>query len=210
MISHAEKIAWFRTKILKVWQQRHSWKSSPVVLTVQDVNEWKMPLWFLPTARRNTLPDRMHSHRGAGLQRRRLWVAVHSPTETPQLFWNCAASGSNPASCPSFPDNAAGQGFNHLEFKIVVEPPDSPPFSVVLLAPSRQEKAAWTSDISQVGLTVGRLLAPGVAYACTGLISSALRCSALTISDVTAWWPACLRRTPKSLCHTWSSKQGCD
>ncbi|XP_067114164.1 ras-specific guanine nucleotide-releasing factor 2 [Osmerus mordax] len=45
--------------------------------------------------------------------------------------------------------NAAGQGFNHLEFKIVVEPPDSPAFSVVLLAPSRQEKAAWTSDISQ-------------------------------------------------------------
>ncbi|XP_051973652.1 ras-specific guanine nucleotide-releasing factor 2 isoform X2 [Xyrauchen texanus] len=45
--------------------------------------------------------------------------------------------------------NAAGQGFNHLEFKIVVEPADGPPFSVVLLAPSRQEKAAWTSDISQ-------------------------------------------------------------
>uniref|UniRef100_A0A671TRE2 Ras protein specific guanine nucleotide releasing factor 2 n=1 Tax=Sparus aurata TaxID=8175 RepID=A0A671TRE2_SPAAU len=41
------------------------------------------------------------------------------------------------------------QGFNHLEFKIVVEPPDGQSFSVVLLAPSRQEKAAWTSDISQ-------------------------------------------------------------
>uniref|UniRef100_A0A8C4EMA0 Ras-specific guanine nucleotide-releasing factor 2 n=1 Tax=Dicentrarchus labrax TaxID=13489 RepID=A0A8C4EMA0_DICLA len=46
-------------------------------------------------------------------------------------------------------NNAAGQGFNHLEFKIVVEPPDGQSFSVVLLAPSRQEKAAWTSDISQ-------------------------------------------------------------
>ncbi|KAK1884305.1 Ras-specific guanine nucleotide-releasing factor 2, partial [Dissostichus eleginoides] len=45
--------------------------------------------------------------------------------------------------------NAAGQGFNHLEFKVVVEPPDGQAFSVVLLAPSRQEKAAWTSDISQ-------------------------------------------------------------
>nr|XP_023841930.1 LOW QUALITY PROTEIN: ras-specific guanine nucleotide-releasing factor 2-like [Salvelinus alpinus] len=45
--------------------------------------------------------------------------------------------------------NAGGQGFNHLEFKIVVEPPDGPAFSVILLAPSRQEKAAWTSDISQ-------------------------------------------------------------
>uniref|UniRef100_A0A665UQ13 Ras protein-specific guanine nucleotide-releasing factor 2a n=1 Tax=Echeneis naucrates TaxID=173247 RepID=A0A665UQ13_ECHNA len=46
-------------------------------------------------------------------------------------------------------NNAAGQGFSHLEFKIVVEPPDGQPFSVVLLAPSRQEKAVWTSDISQ-------------------------------------------------------------
>uniref|UniRef100_A0A8B9GZP1 Ras protein-specific guanine nucleotide-releasing factor 2a n=1 Tax=Astyanax mexicanus TaxID=7994 RepID=A0A8B9GZP1_ASTMX len=46
--------------------------------------------------------------------------------------------------------NAAGQGFSHLEFKVVVEPPDGSSFSVVLLAPSRQEKAAWTSDISQV------------------------------------------------------------
>ncbi|XP_048359268.1 ras-specific guanine nucleotide-releasing factor 2 isoform X1 [Sphaerodactylus townsendi] len=42
-----------------------------------------------------------------------------------------------------------GQVFGHLDFKIVVEPPDAPPFTVVLLAPSRQEKAAWTSDISQ-------------------------------------------------------------
>ncbi|PWA26642.1 hypothetical protein CCH79_00001242, partial [Gambusia affinis] len=49
----------------------------------------------------------------------------------------------------AFSDNAAGQGFSHLEFKIVVEPPDGQSFSVVLLAPSRQEKAAWTSDISQ-------------------------------------------------------------
>lgn len=51
---------------------------------------------------------------------------------------------------PDPTDNAAGQGFSHLEFKIVVEPADGQSFSVVLLAPSRQEKAAWTSDISQV------------------------------------------------------------
>ncbi|XP_076125938.1 ras-specific guanine nucleotide-releasing factor 2 [Alosa pseudoharengus] len=42
-----------------------------------------------------------------------------------------------------------GQVFGHLDFKIVVEPSDAPAFTVVLLAPSRQEKAAWTSDISQ-------------------------------------------------------------
>ncbi|XP_041436423.1 ras-specific guanine nucleotide-releasing factor 2-like isoform X2 [Xenopus laevis] len=48
-------------------------------------------------------------------------------------------------------DESKGTGyvFGHLDFKIVVESVDSPPFTVVLLAPSRQEKAAWTSDISQ-------------------------------------------------------------
>lgn len=45
---------------------------------------------------------------------------------------------------------AGGQVFGQLDFKLVVEPSDSPSFTVVLLAPSRQEKAAWTSDISQV------------------------------------------------------------
>ncbi|XP_008564832.1 PREDICTED: ras-specific guanine nucleotide-releasing factor 2 [Galeopterus variegatus] len=43
----------------------------------------------------------------------------------------------------------SGQMFGHLDFKIVVEPPDAATFTVVLLAPSRQEKAAWMSDISQ-------------------------------------------------------------
>uniref|UniRef100_A0A8C9ZRW9 Ras protein-specific guanine nucleotide-releasing factor 2b n=1 Tax=Sander lucioperca TaxID=283035 RepID=A0A8C9ZRW9_SANLU len=44
---------------------------------------------------------------------------------------------------------ANGQVFGQLDFKLVVEPSDTPSFTVVLLAPSRQEKAAWTSDISQ-------------------------------------------------------------
>ncbi|XP_021236565.1 ras-specific guanine nucleotide-releasing factor 2 isoform X5 [Numida meleagris] len=44
---------------------------------------------------------------------------------------------------------SSGQVFGHLDFKLVVEPTDAPAFTVVLLAPSRQEKAAWTSDISQ-------------------------------------------------------------
>ncbi|XP_078097313.1 ras-specific guanine nucleotide-releasing factor 1 isoform X4 [Mustelus asterias] len=42
-----------------------------------------------------------------------------------------------------------GQDMEHLDFKIVVEPKDSPSFTVILVASSRQEKAAWTSDISQ-------------------------------------------------------------
>lgn len=39
---------------------------------------------------------------------------------------------------------------DRLDFKIGVEPKDAPPFTVILVASSRQEKAAWTSDISQV------------------------------------------------------------
>ncbi|XP_075287350.1 ras-specific guanine nucleotide-releasing factor 1 isoform X2 [Opisthocomus hoazin] len=44
---------------------------------------------------------------------------------------------------------ASGQDVDHLDFKIVVEPKDSSSFTVILVASSRQEKAAWTSDISQ-------------------------------------------------------------
>uniref|UniRef100_A0A8C2UQC0 Ras protein specific guanine nucleotide releasing factor 1 n=1 Tax=Chinchilla lanigera TaxID=34839 RepID=A0A8C2UQC0_CHILA len=43
----------------------------------------------------------------------------------------------------------SGQDIDRLDFKIGVEPKDSPPFTVILVASSRQEKAAWTSDISQ-------------------------------------------------------------
>ncbi|XP_027427527.1 ras-specific guanine nucleotide-releasing factor 1 isoform X2 [Zalophus californianus] len=43
----------------------------------------------------------------------------------------------------------SNQDIDHLDFKIGVEPKDSPPFTVILVASSRQEKAAWTSDISQ-------------------------------------------------------------
>lgn len=38
----------------------------------------------------------------------------------------------------------------HLDFKVMVEPKDGQPYTVILVASSRQEKTAWTSDISQV------------------------------------------------------------
>ncbi|XP_060779992.1 ras-specific guanine nucleotide-releasing factor 1 [Neoarius graeffei] len=41
------------------------------------------------------------------------------------------------------------QDMEHLDFKIVVEPKDSQSFIIILVASSRQEKSAWTSDISQ-------------------------------------------------------------
>ncbi|XP_074151312.1 ras-specific guanine nucleotide-releasing factor 1 [Sminthopsis crassicaudata] len=46
-------------------------------------------------------------------------------------------------------NKTSGQDIDHLDFKIVVEPKDCPSFTVILVASSRQEKAAWTSDISQ-------------------------------------------------------------
>ncbi|XP_044516086.1 ras-specific guanine nucleotide-releasing factor 1 [Gracilinanus agilis] len=46
-------------------------------------------------------------------------------------------------------NKSSGQDIDHLDFKIVVEPKDCPSFTVILVASSRQEKAAWTSDISQ-------------------------------------------------------------
>lgn len=54
----------------------------------------------------------------------------------------------------------SGQDIDHLDFKIVVEPKDSSSFTVILVASSRQEKAAWTSDISQVGATREGLWSP--------------------------------------------------
>ncbi|KAG9331724.1 hypothetical protein JZ751_017289 [Albula glossodonta] len=43
----------------------------------------------------------------------------------------------------------SGQELDHLDFKVGVEPKDGPSFTVILVASSRQEKSAWTSDISQ-------------------------------------------------------------
>lgn len=59
---------------------------------------------------------------------------------------------------------STGQVFGHLDFKLVVEPTDAPPFTVVLLAPSRQEKAAWTSDISQVAFCILYLVCHEIIY----------------------------------------------
>uniref|UniRef100_A0A674CN86 Ras protein specific guanine nucleotide releasing factor 1 n=1 Tax=Salmo trutta TaxID=8032 RepID=A0A674CN86_SALTR len=44
------------------------------------------------------------------------------------------------------------QDMEHLDFKIVVEPKEGQSFTVILVASSRQEKSAWTSDISQARL----------------------------------------------------------
>lgn len=72
-----------------------------------------------------------------------------------QLFSNSKKARTHPAnSVLKLEAKGSGQDVDHLDFKIGVEPKDSPPFTVILVASSRQEKAAWTSDISQVsGIT---------------------------------------------------------
>lgn len=55
-------------------------------------------------------------------------------------------------SCGSAPlakPDKSGQDMEHLDFKVIVEPKDGQSFTVILVASSRQEKSAWTSDISQ-------------------------------------------------------------
>ncbi|KAI4560130.1 hypothetical protein MJG53_012715 [Ovis ammon polii x Ovis aries] len=67
-----------------------------------------------------------------------------------QLFSNSKKARTHPAnSVLKLEAKGSGQDVDHLDFKIGVEPKDSPPFTVILVASSRQEKAAWTSDISQ-------------------------------------------------------------
>lgn len=46
----------------------------------------------------------------------------------------------------------SAQDTEHLDFKVMVEPKDVQPYTIILVASSRQEKSAWTSDISQVCL----------------------------------------------------------
>uniref|UniRef100_A0A803W2G2 Ras protein specific guanine nucleotide releasing factor 1 n=1 Tax=Ficedula albicollis TaxID=59894 RepID=A0A803W2G2_FICAL len=66
--------------------------------------------------------------------------------------WGRGDGSTFPHHCAGFFCSKAktpGQDIDHLDFKIVVEPKDSSSFTVILVASSRQEKAAWTSDISQ-------------------------------------------------------------
>lgn len=50
--------------------------------------------------------------------------------------------------------NAGGGGkdYGGLDFKIIIDWKTGPAITVHIVAPTMQEKAAWTSDISQVGL----------------------------------------------------------
>uniref|UniRef100_A0A3Q2CCL9 Ras protein specific guanine nucleotide releasing factor 1 n=1 Tax=Cyprinodon variegatus TaxID=28743 RepID=A0A3Q2CCL9_CYPVA len=48
-----------------------------------------------------------------------------------------------------FKGERSGQDAEHLDFKVMVEPKEGQPYTVILVASSRQEKSAWTSDISQ-------------------------------------------------------------
>lgn len=81
---------------------------------------------------------------------------THNNLNKPSLKpgWEGGGGKGFPNHCVGFfcsKAKSSGQDIDHLDFKIVVEPKDSSSFTVILVASSRQEKAAWTSDISQVG-----------------------------------------------------------
>ncbi|TKS73425.1 Ras-specific guanine nucleotide-releasing factor 1 [Collichthys lucidus] len=67
----------------------------------------------------------------------------------------------------------SGQDMEHLDFKIVVEPKDSQSFTVILVASSRQEKSAWTSDISQASQHASQSPACIDNIRCNGLMMNA-------------------------------------
>lgn len=50
--------------------------------------------------------------------------------------------------------NGQEKDYGGLDFKIIVDFKTGPPITIHLVAPTMQEKAAWTSDISQVGTLV--------------------------------------------------------
>lgn len=51
---------------------------------------------------------------------------------------------------PSGGGSSQQKDYGGLDFKIIVDFKTAPPVTVQLVAPTMQEKAAWTSDISQV------------------------------------------------------------
>ncbi|CDQ72330.1 unnamed protein product [Oncorhynchus mykiss] len=73
----------------------------------------------------------------------------------------------------SKPDKGV-QDMEHLDFKIVVEPKEGQSFTVILVASSRQEKSAWTSDISQACLFCSACIASCIDnIRCNGLMMNA-------------------------------------
>ncbi len=48
--------------------------------------------------------------------------------------------------------SSGGKDYGGLDFKIIVDSKTGPASTIHLVAPTMQEKAAWTSDISQVSL----------------------------------------------------------
>ena len=55
-------------------------------------------------------------------------------------------------SCKGVPNQAnQKEDYDNLDFKLIVDSKSGPPQVITLVASTPQEKAAWTSDISQVG-----------------------------------------------------------
>uniref|UniRef100_A0A8C7SNL2 Ras protein specific guanine nucleotide releasing factor 1 n=1 Tax=Oncorhynchus mykiss TaxID=8022 RepID=A0A8C7SNL2_ONCMY len=78
------------------------------------------------------------------------------------------------------------QDMEHLDFKIVVEPKEGQSFTVILVASSRQEKSAWTSDISQAlnGIIMVPLFVCYCVFMCLWVFSVSRSDASLYCDDV--------------------------
>jgi hypothetical protein len=96
----------------------------------------------------NMYSESSHQWSGSLPKQSLLWWLRQEPVKYPPM--PRTPSLTLLTSCFALEAKGSSQDIDHLDFKIGVEPKDSPPFTVILVASSRQEKAAWTSDISQV------------------------------------------------------------
>lgn len=66
---------------------------------------------------------------------------------------NVVPSSPGPHHPPASHTSSSGKDYGGLDFKIIWDSKSGPAITIHLVAPTMQEKAAWTSDISQVSYT---------------------------------------------------------
>ncbi len=171
--------------------------------------------WLSLIARRNSVADRVHSHWGSGRQWWGLWVSLQQIKFNPVVFvalrQNLPLSELWTFSLQTMRQVKASVIWSSKLWWSLRTVSPSPSSSLLRLAKKRQHgpatSARWGHPLKAAGsesFCVVISADPMTSFWCF----SAVCFSASITSDVTAWWPACLRRTPKFLCRTWSSKRG--
>lgn len=79
-------------------------------------------------------------------------MSISATSYDSTLSLTSQASGSNLLSTQTCTAPAAEKdtNYNGLDFRLIIDSKSGPPVTIILLASTLQEKAAWCSDISQV------------------------------------------------------------